>query len=112
LLQNEAYKEASGNERAVYTTWDLSYTAIERQANSATNKALCQAPKATLQILQIFPFFHNEGIMKEIFRSAAENSATESDAIYKAVDDFLSTCSAFVQMEAGKAKTFAKIFRS
>jgi len=91
LLQNEAYKGASGNERAVYTTWDLSYTAIEGQANSATNKALCQAPKAALQILQIFPFFYNEGIIEEIFRSAAENSATESDTIYKAVDKFLST---------------------
>jgi len=88
LLQNEAYKGASGNERAVYATWDLSYTAIAKQADSAANEALRQAPKAALQILQIFPFFHNEGIMEEIFRSAAENSETQSDAAYEAVDEF------------------------
>jgi len=91
LLQNEAYKGASGNERAVYATWDLSYTAIDRQAHSVANIALRQAPKAALQILQIFPFFHNEGIMEEIFRSAAENSGTQSDAACKAVDEFLPT---------------------
>jgi len=88
LLQNEAYKGASGNERAVYATWDLSYAAIARQADSAANEALRQAPKAALQILQIFPFFHNEGIMEEIFRSAAENSETHSGAAYEAVDEF------------------------
>ena len=88
LLQNEAYKGASGNDRAVYATWDLSYTAIARQADSAANGALRQAPKAALQILQIFPFFHNEGIMEEIFRSAAENSETQSDAACEAVDEF------------------------
>jgi len=55
------------------------------------NIALRQAPKAALQILQIFPFFHNEGIMEEIFRSAAENSGTQSDAACKAVDEFLPT---------------------
>ena len=79
LLQNEAYEGASGNDRAVYATWDLSYTAIRRQANTVVNEALCQGPKAALQILQLFPFLHNEGIMEDIFRSAAENSRDQSE---------------------------------
>ncbi|KAI4098876.1 MAG: hypothetical protein L6R37_006269, partial [Teloschistes peruensis] len=84
LLANEAYKGASGSDRAVYATWDLSYTAIARQVQAGANEALRQGPRAALQILQVFPFFHNEGIMEDIFRFAAENSnrqaGTEGEA--------------------------------
>lgn len=51
LLQNEAYKGASGYDRAVYATWDLLYAAIARQAGSAVNEALYQGLKTVLQIL-------------------------------------------------------------
>ena len=77
LLQNEAYKGASDKERAVYATWDLSHTAIARRADLPHDEALRQGPKAALQILHVFPFFHNEGIMEDIFKFAAENSNTK-----------------------------------
>ena len=86
LLQNEAYKGASEYNRAVYATWDLSYAAIARQAGSAANEALHQGSKAALQILQILPFFHNENIMEEIFKAAAENPRAESDVAYDIAD--------------------------
>ena len=86
LLQNEAYKGASGYDQAVYATWDLSYAAIARQAGSAANEALHQGSKAALQILQILPFFHNENIMEEIFKAAAENPGAESDVAYEVAD--------------------------
>ena len=73
LLANEAYRGALGSDRAVYATWDLSYTAIDRQLQAGPNEALRQGPRAALQILRVFPFFHNEGIMEDIFRMAAEN---------------------------------------
>ncbi|KAI4164013.1 MAG: hypothetical protein LQ342_002248 [Letrouitia transgressa] len=76
LLQNEAYRGASGNDRTVYTTMDLSYAAIARQADSTANEVLRQGLKAALQILEVIPFFHNEGILKDIFRSAAQNPKT------------------------------------
>ncbi|KAL8939769.1 MAG: hypothetical protein Q9211_002587 [Gyalolechia sp. 1 TL-2023] len=73
LLANEAYKGASGGDRAVYATWDLSYAAIDRRARAAANEALRQGPRAAIQILRVFPFFHNEAIMEDTFRFAAEN---------------------------------------
>ena len=79
LLQNEAYRGASGSDRAVYATWDLSYTAIARQADATVNEPLRQGPKAALQILQVFPFLHNEGIMEDIFRFAAENYQSQPE---------------------------------
>ncbi|KAI4265159.1 MAG: hypothetical protein L6R35_007180, partial [Caloplaca aegaea] len=60
LLENEAYRGASGSDRAVYATWDLSYAAIDRQVQAGANEALRQGPRAALQILRILPFFHNE----------------------------------------------------
>ncbi|KAL9611396.1 MAG: hypothetical protein Q9167_003937 [Letrouitia subvulpina] len=79
LLENEAYKGASGSDRAVYATWDLSYAAIDRQAEAGANEALRQGPRAALQILRVFPFFHNEGIMEDIFRLAAENGDRQAE---------------------------------
>ena len=88
LMQNEAYRGASGNDRAVYATWDLSYAAIARQADLAVNEALREGPKAALKILQIIPFFHNEDVMEDIFRYAAENSEDQSEAEREAEDSF------------------------
>ncbi|KAI4166730.1 MAG: hypothetical protein LQ343_007804 [Gyalolechia ehrenbergii] len=79
LLANEAYKGASGSDRAVYATWDLSYAAIDRQVKAAANEALRQGPRAALQILRVFPFFHNEAIMEDIFRFAAENCNSQAE---------------------------------
>ncbi|KAI4139001.1 MAG: hypothetical protein LQ341_004411 [Variospora aurantia] len=88
LLENEAYRGASGSDRAVYATWDLSYAAIDRQVKAGPNEALRQGPRAALQILRILPFFHNEGIMEDIFRFAAENSNGQIETECKADDGF------------------------
>ncbi|KAL9017793.1 MAG: hypothetical protein Q9185_004882 [Variospora sp. 1 TL-2023] len=88
LLENEAYRGASGSDRAVYATWDLSYAAIDRQVKAGANEALRQGPRAALQILRILPFFHNEGIMEDIFRFAAENSNGQIETECKADDGF------------------------
>ena len=73
LLENEAYKGAVTSERAVYATWDLSYAAIVRRAEISANDILYQDARAALHVLQIFPFFHNEGIPEKLFKLAAEN---------------------------------------
>ncbi|KAL8815792.1 MAG: hypothetical protein Q9223_005111 [Gallowayella weberi] len=88
LLKNEAYRGASGSDRAVYATWDLSYAAIDRQVQAAANEALRQGPQAALQILRVFPFFHNEGIMEDIFRFAAENADSQDETECEADDGF------------------------
>lgn len=88
LLENEAYRGASGSDRAVYATWDLSYVAIDRQVKAGANEALRQGPQVALQILRVSPFFHNEGIMEDIFRFAAENSNGQVETERKADDRF------------------------
>ena len=75
LMQNAAYKGASNNDRAVYATWTLSYNAIAEQAKSA-NADISKRGTAALQILHLLPFFHNENIMEEIFKYAAERAKT------------------------------------
>ena len=88
LLQNDAYKGASENDKAVYATWDLSYAAIARQADSAANEDVLQGPKAALQILRVVPFLHNEDIMEDIFRYAAQNPKYQSEVDCEAEDRF------------------------
>ncbi|KAI4212305.1 MAG: hypothetical protein LQ351_005018 [Letrouitia transgressa] len=65
---------------------DLSYAAIARQANSTTNETLSQGPRAALQILEVIPFFHNEGIMEGIFRNAADNLAYKREDFLQILD--------------------------
>ncbi|KAL8831591.1 MAG: hypothetical protein Q9170_005232 [Blastenia crenularia] len=89
LLGNEAYKGASGSDRAVYATWDLSYAAIDRRIKTGANEASRQGARAALQILRVFPFFHNEGIMEDIFRFAARNSKHHAKTEYEADHGFL-----------------------
>ena len=91
LLQNEAYRGGSESDRAVYATWDLSYAAICRQANGVEDTTVSQGAKAALQILRVFPFFHNEGIMEDIFRLAAEYSESQSKAEVEADTRFPSS---------------------
>lgn len=77
LLRNNAYSKASGIDQAVYATWDLSYTAIAKKATSA-NILVATGSHAALQLLQILPFFHNEGVMEETFKLATENRESNS----------------------------------
>ncbi|KAL8992272.1 MAG: hypothetical protein Q9169_007232, partial [Polycauliona sp. 2 TL-2023] len=99
LMKNEAYKGASEGDRAVYTTWDLSYTAIERQAKAAGNDELRQGPAAALSIMRVVPYFHKEDIMEDIFRLTAQNlekmwmkSKGGSEANYSSRSSLFSSC--------------------
>ncbi|KAL9041418.1 MAG: hypothetical protein Q9214_004116 [Letrouitia sp. 1 TL-2023] len=70
LLSQDAYNGASSYNRAVYATWNLSYSAIEKTASRHPG----EAARSALQILNIFAFLHNENIMETIFKYAAEES--------------------------------------
>ena len=61
LMQNDAYRGASGTDQAVYTTWDLSYRTIEEWARSnGPSPVSAEDSDTALQILNVFPFFHYE----------------------------------------------------
>jgi tetratricopeptide (TPR) repeat protein len=78
LMENSFYQGASKYDRAVYTTFDLSYTAIHSQTQDKSgNSQLSQAAKSAIQILNIFAFFHGENIMEEMFKRAAETSTSQ-----------------------------------
>ena len=83
LMKNNAYRKASGIDQAVYATWDLSYSAISKKTGPSHDLDV-QGANAALEILQILPFFHNEGVIEETFKLAAENwesdGSTDSEA--------------------------------
>jgi tetratricopeptide (TPR) repeat protein len=69
LMDDEFFKGSSNYGRAVYTTWDISLTELERRASSQSDFA---SYKAAILLLRIFSFFHFDGISEETFRRAAE----------------------------------------
>ena len=74
LLSNDAYNGASSYNRAVYATWELSYSAISFMTRSDQCSAYQKDGAATaLKLLNLFGFLHNDNITHEIFRAAAEN---------------------------------------
>ena len=79
LMEKPSYKAASKSDQAVYTTWDISYGRIDRRAQIIEGDldAAKQAENA-IQTLNLFAQFHNENIMEEIFKKAAENWAKEA----------------------------------
>ena len=78
-MKKPSYKTASKSDQPVYTTWDISYDRIERQAQM-TGGNLVAAKKAenAIQALNIFAQLHNEDIIEEIFKKAAENRAEKA----------------------------------
>ncbi len=80
LLSANAYKDASTYEQAVYATWGLSYSAIQRRAsNPARQTSEAQAALDAIQLLNMLAFFHNENVTEDIFRRAAEDEARKLD---------------------------------
>ena len=70
LLSHSEYTGASRYKRTVYETWELSYSEIQQSAESAdSHKA--NAAKNAILLLELFSFFHHEGITEEIFSYAA-----------------------------------------
>jgi tetratricopeptide (TPR) repeat protein len=72
LMDDELFKGSSNYGRAVYTTWDISFTELERRASSSSSGSVSY--KVAIFLLQIFSFFHFDGIGEEIFRRAAEET--------------------------------------
>ena len=74
LLSNDAYNGASSYNRAVYATWELSYSAISHMSSTDRCSVYEKDGAAmALKLLNIFGFLHNDNITHEIFRIAAEN---------------------------------------
>ena len=77
LMLDRTFTGASGYDRTVYETWDLSFREIEQMANGQStieNIQGVQAAQAAILILQICAFYHHSDISKDIFQSAAEQS--------------------------------------
>ena len=70
LLSHSEFTGASKYNRTVYETWELSYKEIQQRAESDDcHKA--NAANVAILLLELFPFFHHEGITEKIFSYAA-----------------------------------------
>ena len=70
LLSYSEFTGASKYNRTVYETWELSYKEIQQRAKSV-DSYIAKAANSALLLLELFPFFHHEGITEEIFSYAA-----------------------------------------
>jgi tetratricopeptide (TPR) repeat protein len=70
LLSRTEFTGASKYNRSVYRTWELSYQEIQQRAQSDDPHG-SEAADTALLLLQLFSFFHHEGITEEIFAYAA-----------------------------------------
>ena len=70
LLSHPEFTGASKYNRSVYETWELSFKEIQKRAESDdSHKA--NAANSAMRLLELFPFFHHEGITEKIFYHAA-----------------------------------------
>jgi tetratricopeptide (TPR) repeat protein len=70
LLSHSEFTGASKYNRSVYGTWELSYKEIQKRAES-DDPHRANAANSAMLLLNLFPFFHHEGITEEIFSYAA-----------------------------------------
>ena len=70
LLRHSEFTGASKYNKTVYETWELSYKEIQQRAKS-TDSDKAKAANSAMLLLELFPFFHHEGITEEIFSYAA-----------------------------------------
>ena len=70
LLSHSEFTGASKYNRTVYETWELSYKEIQQRAKS-DDAHKTNAANSAMLLLELFPFFHHEGITEEIFSYAA-----------------------------------------
>jgi tetratricopeptide (TPR) repeat protein len=68
---------ASKYNRTVYESWELAYKEIQQRAKS-DDSCRANAASSAMLLLELFSFFHHEGITEEIFSYAAipENDET------------------------------------
>jgi hypothetical protein len=70
LLSHSEFTGASKYNRSVYGTLELSYKEIQKRAES-DDPHKANAANSAMLLLNLFPFFHHEGITEEIFSYAA-----------------------------------------
>ncbi|KAI9785621.1 MAG: hypothetical protein M1816_000368 [Peltula sp. TS41687] len=88
LLENTTYKGASRYNQAVYTTWDMSYEKIETSIQETSRDLHApEAAKSAVQILSLFTHFHNESLMEEILKRAAEAGQSQDDSQEEGEED-------------------------
>ena len=76
LLFHSDFTGASKYNRTVYETWELSYKEIQRRAKSDdAHKA--NAANSAILLLELFPFFHHDGITEDILFYAALQEDTK-----------------------------------
>jgi len=82
LLSHSEFTGASKYNRSVYGTWELSYKEIQKRAQS-DDPHRANAANSAMLLLNLFPFFHHEGITEEIFSYAAlqEDDGNSSPAL-------------------------------
>src|SRR3984885_11227325 len=79
LLAHQSFEGASNYGRAVYTTWELSFSVLEAKVAKGKFEMDAQAAEGAIVILQTFAFFHFDGIVEDIFRRAAENPEDDNN---------------------------------
>jgi tetratricopeptide (TPR) repeat protein len=79
LMDDKFFNGSSNYGRAVYTTWDISFTELEQRASSSSFDSVSY--KAAILLLRIFSFFHFDGIREDIFYRAAEGNARYVDPL-------------------------------
>ncbi|KAI1468633.1 FabD/lysophospholipase-like protein [Daldinia caldariorum] len=58
--------------QAVHASFDVTYKVINTQAHDVSNEAKADAAKYALQLLNLFSFYHNEGLMGNILKRAVK----------------------------------------
>jgi tetratricopeptide (TPR) repeat protein len=69
LMDDPLFKGSSNYGRAVYTTWDVSFTGLEHRANMKTSDS--KFYETAILILRILSFLHFDGVREDMFRRAA-----------------------------------------
>ena len=80
LLSHSEFTGASKYNRSVYETWELSYKEIQQRAKS-DDPHKTNAANSAMLLLEVFPFFHHEGITEEIFSYAALEKVKKSTTL-------------------------------
>ena len=62
----------------VYTTWEISIDKIKSIAEGSSSRFTKEAAQGALELLQIFCFWHFDGILEEMFRKAGKNTHREN----------------------------------
>src|SRR3984885_9909328 len=81
LLAHPSFKGASNYGRAVYTTWEMSFLALEAKVAKGKSEVDAKAAESAIAILKTFAFFHFDGISEDIFRRAVKAAEDDGECV-------------------------------